>query len=235
MQRQISPQLRDSLFALKAGKFVLLHDSEKREDEIDMVIAAEHITPQAISMMRTNAGGLICAALEHTYAKNLGLSYMHEMLFGGGFDSGLKGMIYGITKYGDHPTFSISVNHVHARTGITDSDRALTASTLAKICQSPAPIQKNQFVSSFRTPGHIPLLIAEQGLLQKRQGHTEMSVFLMKMAGLTPVSIICEMLDSRTHAALRVDEAQNFAKENNIPTLDATELLWLKDWFPWSS
>lgn len=236
MQKQISQTLKEGLHALKQGRLILLHDSDGRENEIDMVIAAEHITPGIISLMRINAGGLICCSIGHGFAKNIGLSYMHDILFlSNSLDSELKSMIYGRTKYGDHPTFSISVNHIDTRTGITDSDRALTAKKLALLSQQDLRIQKNYFVSTFRTPGHLPLLIAEKGLLQNRQGHTEMSIFLMRLAGLTPVSVICEMMDNETHAALSVTNAQSFAKTNNIPFLDASELLSIKDYFPWSN
>jgi 3,4-dihydroxy 2-butanone 4-phosphate synthase len=237
MLRQISPQLKQALYGLKKGEFVLLHDSESRENEVDMVIAAQHADANAISSLRNNAGGLICAALENSFAKDLGLTYMHNMLFCcSEFETDLKNMIYGITKYGDHPTFSISVNHIDTRTGITDADRALTVKCLASIYEEKDKNkQKNQFISTFRTPGHVPLLIAAKGLLQKRQGHTELSVFLMKLAGLEPVSVICEMLDSKTHKALSLDDAKGFAKTSNIPIIDASEIIWLKDCFPWSS
>ncbi len=85
--------------------------------------------------------------------------------------------------------------------------------------------KKKKFVSSFKTPGHVPLLIASEGLLSKRQGHTEMSVYLSKIAGLTPVTAICEMMDAQTYAALSVDKAEKYAKQNAIPLIDGKELL----------
>jgi 3,4-dihydroxy 2-butanone 4-phosphate synthase len=132
-------------------------------------------------------------------------------------------MIMGTAPYGDHPTFSISINHKQTYTGITDRDRAHTIKEMANLYHSPHP--KQQFVSSFTTPGHVPLLLASNGLLAKRQGHTEMSVYLAEIAKLTPVTAICEMMDSNTYSALTVEKAQKFAKENAIPFVDGKELL----------
>ena len=69
------------------------------------------------------------------------------------------------------------------------------------------------------------MLIAAEGLLNKRQGHTEMSVYLAKIAGLTPVTAICEMMDADTYKALSVDKAEKFAKQTGIPLIDGKELL----------
>jgi 3,4-dihydroxy 2-butanone 4-phosphate synthase len=85
--------------------------------------------------------------------------------------------------------------------------------------------KQKKFVSSFKTPGHVPLLIASEGLLASRQGHTEMSVYLTQIAGLTPVTAICEMMDAETYSALSVDKAEKFGKQNGIPLIDGKELL----------
>jgi len=93
---------------------------------------------------------------------------------------------------------------------------------MANLCNSENP--KKQFVSSFKTPGHIPLLLASDGLLSSRKGHTEMSIYLTKLAKLHPVSAICEMMDAETYAALSVEKAKKYAKENAIPFLYGKEL-----------
>jgi 3,4-dihydroxy 2-butanone 4-phosphate synthase len=85
--------------------------------------------------------------------------------------------------------------------------------------------QKMKFISSFKTPGHVPLLIASRGLLAARQGHTEMSVYLTQIAGLTPVTAICEMMDAETYSALSIDKARKYAKQNAIPLIDGRELV----------
>ena len=204
---------------MSRGEFVLLFDSAGRENEVDMVAAAELVTPEHVARMRQHAGGLLCLAIENDLAKSLGLRYMHEILT----DFMDKEMIMGLAPYGDRPTFSISVNHYQTYTGITDRDRALTIRELAKIYDIDN--RKKKFVSSFKTPGHVPLLIASKGLLGQRQGHTEMSVYLAQLAGLKPVTAICEMMDADTYAALSIEKAHKYAKQNGIPLIDGKELL----------
>lgn len=216
--------LQEAISSLKRGEFVLLYDSGSRENEVDMVVAAEFVTPEHISRMRQNAGGLICLAIKASLAEKLNLQYLHNILSrSSDLDEESKQMIMGTAPYGDHPTFSIPINHKQTYTGITDSDRALTIKEMAKLYNVPNP--KQNFISSFATPGHVPLLLASNGLLASRRGHTEMSVYLAELAGLTPVTAICEMMDSQTYLALTVEKAKAFAKENAIPFVDGKELL----------
>ncbi len=203
---------------------MLLYDSLGRENEVDMVVAAQFVTPEHISRMRQSAGGLICLAIKNSFAKLLNLQYMHNILYrSSDIDVDSKQMIMGTAPYGDHPTFSISINHKQTYTGITDRDRALTIREMANLHGSEKP--KSDFVSSFATPGHVPLLLASNGLLASRRGHTEMSVYLAELAKLTPVTAICEMMDSQTYSALTVEKAQKFANEHAIPFVDGKELL----------
>ena len=218
--------LEEAISSLRRGDFILLHDGGKRENEVDMVIAAEFVTPEHIARMRNDAGGLICMSINHAFATTLGLDYMHEILSSSQkFDSGLKKMIIGTAPYGDRPSFSISINHKNTFTGITDKDRALTISEMAKLYNSKNDKKKESFNSTFKTPGHVPMLIASEGLLSNRLGHTEMSIYLMKLAELTPVTAICEMLDSQTYSALSTEKAKQYAMENSIPYFDGTELV----------
>jgi 3,4-dihydroxy 2-butanone 4-phosphate synthase len=216
--------LDEAIASLKRGEFVLLYDSGKRENEVDMVIAAQFVTPEHISRMRLHGGGLICIALKNSFAQSLNLQYMHDILsHSTDMDSDSKQMIMGTAPYGDHPTFSISINHKQTYTGITDRDRALTIKEMANLYSSRNA--KSEFISSFSTPGHVPLLLASRGLLATRQGHTEMSVYLAEIAKLIPVTAICEMMDSQTYSAMSVEKAMIFAKENAIPFIDGKELL----------
>lgn len=218
--------LDDALSSLRRGDFILLHDEGKRENEVDMVVAGEFVTPEHIARMRRDAGGLICMSLNHAFASSLGLDYMHEILSKSqNFDTDLKKMIIGTAPYGDRPSFSISVNHKNTFTGITDKDRALTISEMAELYKNGTADKKSAFNSNFKTPGHVPLLIASEGLLSNRLGHTEMSIYLMKLAGLSPVTAICEMLDSQTYTALSPEKAQEYAKNNAIPYFDGAELV----------
>lgn len=214
--------IESALDSLRQGEFVLLYDSAGRENEIDMVVAAEFITPEHISRMRQHAGGLLCVAIDNSFSHNLGLRYMHEIL-STSLEYQDREMIMGLAPYGDHPTFSISVNHYQTYTGITDKDRALTIREISNLYKIEKPRKK--FVSSFKTPGHVPVLIASRGLLSERQGHTEMSIYLSKIAGLIPVTAICEMMDAETYSALTIEKAERYAKHNAIPLIDGKELL----------
>ncbi len=216
--------LAESLDVLKRGQFILLHDSSDRENEVDMVIAAKYVTPEHISQMRQFAGGLICIAVDDVISKNLKLEYMHETLQAGSV-SEHKDMIYQSTKYGDHPSFSMWINHADVRTGITDNDRALTANEMARVAEMPEPYQIDHFTRMFKVPGHVPLLKSAPDLIKTREGHTEMSTYLLRLAEMSAVSVICEMMDPISHRALSLEKATKYADSNRIPMLDANEVL----------
>jgi len=194
--------VKDAIDALSRGKFVLIHDDDSRENETDMIIAAENITPYHIATIR-NDDILNCVSNDHPLFTT---------------------MTNGRAPYGDKPSFSISVNHRDTYTGITDYDRALTISKLASVCRNIDNGGVSEFIKCFRTPGHVSLLIAAKGLLKERFGHTELAVYLAKIAGLTPAVVICEMLDSHTFRSLSIDEAYKYAKLKDIPLLEADQL-----------
>ena len=101
-----------ALASLKQGEFVMIHDSDGRENEVDLVVAAQFITPEHIARMRQHAGGLICLAIDDVMAQKLQLKYMHDILTGSkDIDSDSKNMIMGTAPYGDHPT-SVSYTHL---------------------------------------------------------------------------------------------------------------------------
>ncbi len=226
-------KISEAVTALRNGNFVLIHDDGNRENEIDMVVSAENILPKHISVMRKDAGGLICTAISKEISLKLGLPYMYDILKIFGTSNRSISLINKDTSpYGDKPSFSITINHVNTYTGITDYDRALTISSLAKICkelQTEADNNKammiEEFQNNFRTPGHVPILIAAKGLLNERKGHTEMSVLLTKIANIANVTTICEMLDPNNYKALSYVDACKYAKENNIVMLDSKDLI----------
>ncbi|MDQ4101378.1 MAG: 3,4-dihydroxy-2-butanone-4-phosphate synthase, partial [Thermoproteota archaeon] len=204
--------LAEAIAALKAGKFVMVHDDKGRENEIDMVVAAEHIKPYHIATMRKDAGGLICLAVANEITNKLGLAYMHDIIA----DMGKVNPIFtklteGRTTYGDKPSFSIAVNHRSTRTGITDQDRALTILKMAEVCKIIDNGGIEQFARDFRAPGHVPILIASKHLLHDRMGHTELCVYLTQLADITPAVAICEMMDSMTHKALSIEAGEKYA------------------------
>ncbi len=213
--------IEQALNSFREGNFILLHDGNDREDEVDMIIAAEYVKPEHITMMRKDAGGLICLAIDHDTASILRLRYMHEIL-----EKELSELIYEKTPYGEKPSFSLTINHKDTYTGITDNDRALTISSMSKICKliKDGYDARARFLSEFKTPGHVPLLIARKGLLEERNGHTELSIALARLAGITPAIAMCEMLDDDTHEALSIDKAREYAKRHGLFILEGKEV-----------
>jgi len=216
--------LAEAIASLKEGRFVLVHDDKGRENEIDMVVAAELIKPHHIAAMRNDAGGLVCLAIANEITTKLGLVYMHDIIAGmGKVNRIFLKLTEGKAAYGDKPSFSISVNHRLTYTGITDHDRALTISKMAEVCKNIDSDGVEEF-ANFRAPGHVPILIASKRLLHDRMGHTELCVYLAKLAGIIPAVAICEMMDSTTHKALSIEAAQGYAAKFSIPLIDASEL-----------
>jgi len=216
-----------ALQELRAGDFVLVHDASDRENEVDMVIAAEAVEPNHVATMRRDAGGLICVALHPRIADNLGLPYMTEIYK----TASPHHTILLATKpddipYDERSAFSISVNHRRTFTGITDVDRALTIRELGKLgAKALDGPMTEEFGRNFRSPGHVPILRAANGLVLERRGHTELVVALAEMAGITPVVTICEMLDAETNRALSWKKAVDYAGERGLPCLKASEIL----------
>ncbi|HYX55613.1 MAG TPA: 3,4-dihydroxy-2-butanone-4-phosphate synthase [Nitrososphaeraceae archaeon] len=217
--------IEEAIDMLRHGKFVLVHDDKGREDEIDMVMAAEYITPKNIATMRNDAGGLLCLAISNEITTKLGLAYMHDIIQSlSSINPVFSKLTYGKSPYGDKPSFSIAINHRDTYTGITDIDRALTISKMAEICKKIDSGGVEEFAKNFRTPGHVPILIASKGLLEERRGHTELCVYLAQMSKLAPAVVICEMLDSITHRALSINKAKEYADIKGITLLEASQL-----------
>lgn len=215
----------EAVEALKGGKFILIHDSESRENEVDMVKAAQHISFPDIATMRTDAGGLICLAIPHEIASKLNLIFMHDLLHSASKNNpSLSQMISSIAPYGDRPSFSITVNHIDTFTGITDKDRALTITAMSDVCSQIDKNGKLEFSKKFRSPGHVHILIGAKELLKERSGHTELSIKLLKHANLIPAAVICEMLDSETGGALSVSKATEYSKKFKIPFVESSQI-----------
>jgi 3,4-dihydroxy 2-butanone 4-phosphate synthase len=217
--------IEEAMDALRDGRFVLVHDDKGREDEVDMVMAAEHISPQHVAVMRNDAGGLLCLAIANEITVKLGLVYMHDIIQSlSNINPIFSKLTEGKSPYGDKPSFSITVNHRNTYTGITDTDRALTISKMADVCRKINYGGVEEFARDFRAPGHVQILIASKGLIYERRGHTELCVYLMQLAGLIPAVAICEMLDSTTHRALSINKARKYANKSGIPLLEASQL-----------
>lgn len=184
--------------ALQAGRFVLIADEQARENEGDLVIAAEFATAEAISFMVRYTGGVLTVPMLGSRLDELQLPQMVEL------------------NTDNHQTaFTVSVDHCHTTTGISASDRCKTILALAD------PLCKAQ---DFRRPGHVfPLRYREGGVL-KRAGHTEASIDLCKIAGLQPVAVISELVHD-SGAVLREDALIDFANTHQIPFLTTGDLI----------
>lgn len=195
----MSHSIDQAILALKSGKFILVSDDHSREDEADLIMAAQFVTKEHVNFMINNGRGLICVPLSSETAKRLELPLMvHE-------------------HEGTYETaFTISVDvKKGTHTGISSYDRALTISALGSLEASP---------SDFVRPGHIfPLIAWDEGVLV-RPGHTEASVDLMKIAGLNPVAVLCETLSS-DGVPLKGQDLIDFSKLFHIPIISIVDLI----------
>ncbi|MDD5111150.1 MAG: 3,4-dihydroxy-2-butanone-4-phosphate synthase [Candidatus Altiarchaeota archaeon] len=204
---------------MQRGKFVLIHDSAGRENEIDLAIAAEKVRPADVARMRMDGGGLICLALSAGIANKLKLPFIQDVYKKSGMEI-FRALKADDIPYDEKSSFSLSINHRKTFTGITDKDRALTIHKLGRLARHPSPAA---FGKNFRTPGHIHTLISSG--IEIRHGHTELSTALAEMSGVTPAVAICEMMDARTHRALSLSKAKDYARRNHFALVDTNEIL----------
>ena len=183
---------------IKKGRMVIMMDDEDRENEGDLVYAATHSTPDMVNFMAKEARGLICTPLPKELAERLDLIPMVS------------------NNISNHETaFTVSIDSTTADTGISAIERDDCISKLAN------PLTK---ADDFVRPGHIFPLIAKEGGVLVRTGHTEGSVDLCKLAGLAPVGVICEIIkDDGTMA--RHDDLEIFSKKHNIPIVYISDLV----------
>lgn len=205
----------------KSGKPIIVFDSQEREGEADIVIHASFCTPQMIRLLRKDAGGLVCLATSKEVADALGIELMAKRMGEAGLPIYRK-LAIKKTAYGDMPSFSIYINSRQVRTGITDNDRSKTIMEFeGAVAQKGSGADAQIFAERFCAPGHVPLLIS-QGI-EKRKGHTEMSVGLCKKAGMSPAAVVCEMLGDGK--ALSLEDARKYAKRNGFCIVEGKELL----------
>jgi len=179
----------EALEDLRAGKMIVVTDDENRENEGDLISAAQFTTTEIINFMATHAKGLICMPMDHALTQKLGLDQM-------------------VTQNTDnHSTaFTVSIDHVSTGTGISAAERALTA----RKCVEPDARPED-----FRRPGHMfPLLARGHGVLA-RPGHTEATVDLMRLAGLAPCGLCCEIMGEDGHM-MQTPELMEFAKTHDL-------------------
>ncbi|MCW3141258.1 MAG: 3,4-dihydroxy-2-butanone-4-phosphate synthase [Methanophagales archaeon] len=224
----IPESVKKGIEHVKKGKLVLIFDAEDREGETDFVIPASFITPQKVAYFRKEAGGLICVAIHPIAAEKLGLPLMSEILrnVNSNFSS-LRKIVEekGDLSYDKRSSFSLWVNHRDTFTGITDRDRALTIKKIGEAVDKVLSGNSYDFYNEFRTPGHVSILRAAEGLLEERRGQTELSVVLALLAGLPPAMVICEMLDRESGNALSKANAITFASERDLIFMEGKEII----------
>ena len=225
-----------ALLALRNGSIVLVYDADGREEETDMAVASEFVTPEVVRTLRKEAGGFICTTVSDVARRRIGLPFVADVFRDAGEHYPiLKGTVGDDIPYDKTSPFSITVNHRDTYTGITDRDRSLTISRFAQLV-GEAIRRENGWAPEamgrqFRSPGHVPILNAADGLLAQRRGHTELTTGLVTMAGLIPSATICEMLgdDGR---ALSKEDAKEYAQRRNLVFLEGQEIV--EAWRAWS-
>lgn len=190
--------IEEAIADIKKGKMIIVVDDEDRENEGDLVMAAECVTPEAINFMASKGKGLICMPIIGSRLDELDIQPMVQH------------------NTDTHETaFTVSVDAWETTTGISAYERALT---IKKI------LDDNTGPKDLRKPGHIfPLRYKEGGVL-RRAGHTEASVDLARLAGFYPAGIICEIMgDDGTMA--RVPQLMEFAKKNDLKIITIADLI----------
>lgn len=189
--------INEALEELKNGRIILVVDDEDRENEGDFICAAEFATTQNINFMATYGKGLICMPMSRKYVEKLQIPQM-------------------VTHNTDnHETaFTVSIDHISTTTGISAAERSITAMKCVDDSAKP---------EDFRRPGHMfPLLAKKNGVLQ-RNGHTEATVDLMKLAGLKEVGLCCEIMQD-DGTMMRLPSLIELSKKHNIKIISIKDL-----------
>ncbi len=190
--------IEEAIRDLQEGKIVIVIDDPDRENEGDMICAAEFATPENVNMMASEAKGLICMPMSGELCDKLRLEQMVE------------------NNTDNHSTaFTVSIDHVDTTTGISAVERSITARKTVEDGARP---------SDFRRPGHMFPLRAKEGGTLVRSGHTEATVDLMRLAGLKPAGLCCEIMrDDGT--MMRTTEILQFAERLNMTVITIADLI----------
>ena len=191
--------IEEAIDEIKNGKIVIVVDDEDRENEGDMVLAAETVTAEQINFLTKHARGLICAPLTPERSHELDLQPMVQ---------------HNTCQYGT--AFTVSVDFTHGTTtGISAFDRTATIKAL---------VDPKSSARDFTRPGHIFPLTAMPGGVLRRAGHTEASVDLARMAGLSPAAVLCEILDDDGSMA-RLPKLNRVAEEHGLKLITISDLI----------
>lgn len=189
--------IEEALEDLRAGRIILVTDDPDRENEGDMICAAQFATQENMNFMACHAKGLICTPMSAALAASLGLPPMVA------------------ENTDNHQTaFTVSIDHVETTTGISAAERSFTVMKCADDSAKP---------EDFRRPGHVFPLIARRGGVLVRDGHTEATVDLMRLAGLKECGICCEIMDD-DGTMMRTPKLWELAKKYNLKFITIKEL-----------
>ena len=190
-------RVEEALQALRNNEIILVTDNEDRENEGDMICAGERVTGEMVNIMATYARGLICTPIGKDIARKLSLDPMVK------------------ENTDNHETaFTVSVDHINTSTGISAFERAETIRALADEASK---------VSDFRRPGHVFPLVAKDGGVLERDGHTEATIDLMRLAGLKEVGLCCEIMADDGHM-MRGDDLIRLAEKLNMKVTTVSEI-----------
>ena len=190
--------IEQALEELRRGKAILCVDDPERENEGDLICAAEFASTELVNQMASLGRGLICLPIDASYAEKLALPAMSSV------------------NSDNHETaFLVSVDHIETTTGISATERALTARKL---------VSEDAVPSDFRRPGHLfPLLARPHGVLERR-GHTEATVDLCRLAGLKPAGLCCEMM-REDGEMMRTKELLSLAEREGLCIISIEDLV----------
>jgi 3,4-dihydroxy 2-butanone 4-phosphate synthase/GTP cyclohydrolase II len=192
--------VEEAVAAISRGEIVVVVDDEDRENEGDLIMAAEHVTPEKIAFFLHHTSGFICAPITSARASELDLSPMVEH-----------------NTEAQRTAFLVSVDlRQGTTTGISSFDRAATVQALVDPSTRPGDLAR---------PGHILPLEAREGGVLKRAGHTEATVDLARMAGLYPAGILCEIVDDKKMGMARTDELKGFAAEHGLHLISIAQMI----------
>jgi 3,4-dihydroxy 2-butanone 4-phosphate synthase len=234
--RPVPEALRPAARALADGEPVLIFDAADREAETDMVFLSEKATPELIRLARKDAGGLFCTAISAELRERLGLPYFAELLTAAASAYPEVARLAEQPRYDRRSAFGITINHRENFTGVPDNDRALTIRTVGEIAAAAPQLSddalRTRFRSAFISPGHVYLILAARGLLDERKGHTELTISLARMAGLSESVTVCEMLGD-SGGARSPDAARRYAEAHGWPFVEGRTIV--EAWRAWSS
>ncbi len=190
--------IEEAIDDIKAGKIVVVVDDEDRENEGDLLMAAEKVTPEAVNFMAKYGRGLICMPVDMERLNKLNIGHMVEK------------------NTDSHQTaFTVSIDAAETTTGISAYERALT---IKKV------LDPNASEEDFKRPGHIFPLVPKKGGVLKRAGHTEAAVDLARLAGFYPAGVICEIMNEDGTMA-RVPQLMEYVKKHDLKIITIADLI----------